>query len=297
MEGLSDRTENKRERRLDAPKISTINTIMITLYIKTHRITGLKYFGKTTKADPVKYWGSGKYWRRHLMKHGYDCDTEIYLQSENVEYITQEALRFSRAYDIANSDLWANLKDENGIDGQLSGVPLSEETRKKMSEIRKGVLHTQEWRDKIAKSLRGVPHSKERVENSSRSRKKLFEEHPELKPKPPSAKGIKHTAETRERMSKAQKGKIISFETRKKISNTLKGIPTGPKTKEHIEKQAAARARNWLVVDPQGNEQLITNLSKFCKEHRLNDKIMSNIAHGKGNQHKGWKCEKKDERR
>ena len=70
---------------------------MITLYIKTHRKTGLKYFGKTTADDPFTYQGSGKRWRRHLMKHGYDCDTEIYFQSESEEEILREALRFSKS--------------------------------------------------------------------------------------------------------------------------------------------------------------------------------------------------------
>ena len=60
---------------------------MITLYIKTHRVTGLRYFGKTTCDDPITYQGGGKVWRRHIMKHGYDCDTEIYLQSEDQDDI------------------------------------------------------------------------------------------------------------------------------------------------------------------------------------------------------------------
>jgi hypothetical protein len=38
------------------------------LYIKTHSVTGLKYFGKTTK-DPFRYKGSGVYWVRHLKVH------------------------------------------------------------------------------------------------------------------------------------------------------------------------------------------------------------------------------------
>jgi hypothetical protein len=40
------------------------------LYIKQHSITGLKYFGKTTKSNPYKYNGSGKYWIRHINKNG-----------------------------------------------------------------------------------------------------------------------------------------------------------------------------------------------------------------------------------
>ena len=94
-------SQNKSLNNLD------LRQEMITLYIKTHRQTGLKYFGKTTEDDPITYKGSGKHWLRHLIKYGYECDTEIYLQSEDQEYVTQEALRFSRVYDIVNSDLWA----------------------------------------------------------------------------------------------------------------------------------------------------------------------------------------------
>ena len=35
---------------------------MTTLYIKTHKITGLKYFGKTT-LNPFTYNGSGSHWK------------------------------------------------------------------------------------------------------------------------------------------------------------------------------------------------------------------------------------------
>ena len=37
------------------------------LYVKQHNKTGLKYFGKTTKKDPLKYKGSGLYWKRLMV--------------------------------------------------------------------------------------------------------------------------------------------------------------------------------------------------------------------------------------
>jgi hypothetical protein len=40
---------------------------LLTLYKKTHRKTGLKYLGYTSR-DPFSYTGSGKYWSRHLKK-------------------------------------------------------------------------------------------------------------------------------------------------------------------------------------------------------------------------------------
>ena len=54
---------------------------IIYLYIKTHNKTGLKYLGKTTKKDQHKYKGSGKYWLKHIRKHGYDVTTEIIFQT------------------------------------------------------------------------------------------------------------------------------------------------------------------------------------------------------------------------
>jgi hypothetical protein len=90
---------------------------MITLYIKTHNETGLKYFGVTT-ADPHKYNGSGKHWVRHLKKHGNNVTTEIFKQfKEKSPELIETALKFSKENDIVNSKLWANLIPENGLDG------------------------------------------------------------------------------------------------------------------------------------------------------------------------------------
>ena len=52
------------------------------LYVKTHNITGLKYFGKTTN-DPYTYYGSGKYWLLHLKKHGYNISCQPVLSKKS----------------------------------------------------------------------------------------------------------------------------------------------------------------------------------------------------------------------
>ena len=89
------------------------------LYIKQHTKTGLKYFGKTTK-NPLRYLGSGKYWQRHLKKHGAHVNTlwcHLYFDKET---LVEEALAFSTAHNISESKDWANLKSENGLDGGLT---------------------------------------------------------------------------------------------------------------------------------------------------------------------------------
>lgn len=108
------------------------------LYIKQHNKTGLKYFGKTTKKDPLKYKGSGLHWKRHLKIHGNDVKTLWVQLFENEQELIEYAKKFSEENDIVNSDKWANLKNENGLDGGREsgfiGHKPSEEIRKKYSE-------------------------------------------------------------------------------------------------------------------------------------------------------------------
>lgn len=87
------------------------------LYVKTHNVTGLKYFGKTICSDPFSYKGSGVVWRRHIKKHGYNVTTEVIGFFENECECKEVATKFSIDNDIVKSKEWANLMDENGIDG------------------------------------------------------------------------------------------------------------------------------------------------------------------------------------
>ena len=88
------------------------------LYIKQHSITGLKYFGKTTKNNPVEYLGSGIHWKKHIKKHGVEFVKTIWFQLfQSKSEIIEFALKFSKENNIVNSKEWANLKEENGLDG------------------------------------------------------------------------------------------------------------------------------------------------------------------------------------
>lgn len=183
---------------------------MITLYIKTHRKTGLRYFGKTIEADPVAYKGSGTYWRRHLLKHGSDFDTEIYLQSEDIDYINREALRFSRAYNIVNSDLWANLIEENGLDGLPPGLSFTKEHRENLAKAHTGKVHSEEQCKKMSNAMKGM--------------------------KRPYLLGVPLPQETCEKISKANKGKVRTLEMREKYSKAKgeKWLLTNPDGDEMI---------------------------------------------------------------
>lgn len=87
-----------------------------TLYIKTHNLTKLKYFGKTTQ-DPYTYKGSGTVWLRHLKKYGEDISTEILGFFTDEDSCKKAAMEFSVKNKIVESKEWANLKYETGNDG------------------------------------------------------------------------------------------------------------------------------------------------------------------------------------
>lgn len=123
------------------------------LYIKQHNTTGLKYFGKTTNKKPAQYSGSGKYWKRHIKIHGNDVTTTWTQLFTERESLIEYALKFSSDNNIVESDEWANLTVENGIDGNSHtgekngryGKEVSAETRKKISEANKGKTRGWAW--------------------------------------------------------------------------------------------------------------------------------------------------------
>lgn len=128
------------------------------LYIKQHSITNLKYFGKTIQ-DPHRYMGSGKYWKPHIKKHGKEYVTTIWTKLfENKEELVEFALAFSELFDIVESNDWANLKPENGIDGldsdsaikYTSGIPKSSTHKIATSLSLMGHIVRNETKEKIS---------------------------------------------------------------------------------------------------------------------------------------------------
>lgn len=147
------------------------------LYIKQHNVTGLKYFGKTTR-NPVKYKGSGLRWVRHLKQHGNNVTTLWHQLFTDVDAIKEYALHFSLVNNIVESDEWANLKPEDGLEGgSKKGRILSEETRRRLSIAGKTRKQTDATKQKISNAHTGktrLPFSDEwktNLSNNHRSKK------------------------------------------------------------------------------------------------------------------------------
>jgi hypothetical protein len=87
------------------------------LYIK--KLAEVYYFGKTSVHDIDNYHGSGRVWRDKIKKYGKENIKTLWVSEwyHDPYEISEVALRFSKENDIVNSALWANLKEENGLDG------------------------------------------------------------------------------------------------------------------------------------------------------------------------------------
>ena len=204
------------------------------LYIKQHSITKKKYFGKTSLLDPIKYLGSGSYWKDHINKHGKEFVETIWVSDFYYDTsISEHALHFSSENNIIKSDAWANLIPENGLDGTVSGVAgrkASEETRAKMSAARKGKPLSEETKAKLSANHIGKntgPQSPEHIAKRAVSNT-----------------GNTRSVETKNKMSAASKGIPKSEEHKASLSAAHKGKPLSDETKA---KRAATRAANKVI--------------------------------------------------
>lgn len=204
---------------VEVPTILTLTvsiSIMIYLYIKQHSITGLKYFGKTTRKDPFSYPGSGTRWWNHINKHGKEHIQTVELYGfDNQELCTEFALKFSEENSIVESDEWANLRPENGLDGITVGTKFSETHKRRLSESSAGRTHSEETKIKIATSNLGQKRSESTKKKLSLSASiKIGNKNPFY--------GKQHTKQSRLKMSKsALDREPMSEVTKLKIS--LKG--------------------------------------------------------------------------
>jgi len=226
---------------------------MGSIYKITCTVNDMSYIGFTRNdAEKTRI-------RAHLTGHGnqplkddvkeYGCEVFIFEILE--DGIIPEFLPEREKYWIAKFDTFHNgynLTSGGGSSFEVSeesrrklseihkGKPLSAEHARKISEAKKGHTVSEETRRKLSKALKGKPVSPEtlcklrkiaeerkgipRRSHSLETRRKMSESH---KGTSNNWKGRKHTPESRRKMSKAKQGRKLSDETRRKMSEAHKG--------------------------------------------------------------------------
>lgn len=130
-----------------------------------------------------------------------------------------------------------------------SGLLVSKETRRKMSELKRGDKHPN-WGKTISAEAR-----------KRMSRAKQGEKHPNW--------GKTRCPEVCRKISEGQKGRVQSVKTRQQIS--------------------VARAFYlYELIDPSGEVYVTENLFGFSKQYGLNNGALSRVVHGNASHHKGW---------
>lgn len=117
--------------------------------------------------------------------------------------------------------------------------------------------------------------------------------------------GRKHTEETKRKMSNSHRGIPKSTETKRKMSEKATGRNHTDKTKNKLKeynlqedvlrKNIESKQKEWIVITPEGNEELVVNLSDYCVEKQLSRSKMYSVASGNRNHHKGYRCIKVNE--
>ena len=222
------------------------------IYLNTDLKTGKQYTGKhhynkEGELDP-NYHGSGVLWTKVLKKRPKElikeeyiktCCSEEEMNSDEQYYIEVFDTLYPNGYNLTKGGDGGVRCDETrrkmseskkGKPSPNKGVPMSEEQKKKLSEINKGKHHTEETRRKMSESLKGRTGPNKGKTMSEETKKKISES---LKGRTPSNKGTHISEETKKKISETQKGIQHSEETKKKISESLKGKP---KSEEHKKK-------------------------------------------------------------
>jgi len=251
------------------------------LYVKTHNVTGLKYFGKTT-SNRKRYRGSGHYWVRHINKHGYDVTTEILGYFTDQDECVKFATDFSIANNIVDSNDWANERIENGLDGGDTTSSKSEEDISIIVAKRKEAME-QKSQDELADINR----------KNSEGVKQYIQENPELRKE--SAKKILekrrangnpwHSATTKENISKNNKSG--TDEVRRK----LREANLGKKNPEHSKRMAQKtgllnkNTRLFQLITPTDIQVELIGVAKvreYCKDNNLAfDQLFRHLNNGK----------------
>lgn len=144
------------------------------VYIHTNKINGKKYVGQTGQ-KPESRWGSNganykdsPYFYSAIQKYGWDnFDHEIMKYNLTKQEACDLEIKLIKELNTMNENNGYNLT-EGG-----EGAKHSERTRKKISELRKGIVFSEEHLKNLAEALRNrnYTHSKETIEKISKANK------------------------------------------------------------------------------------------------------------------------------
>lgn len=222
------------------------------VYLIVNNINNKKYIGKRSCSCPIEqdnYMGSGIALKQAQKKYGIDNFTKHILlvcDTEEQAYIEEE-----KAIELSGADVnpqYYNIA--RGGFGGTNGINISKETRRKLSELRKGKKHP----------LYGKKHSEEAKLKMSIIKKQMFigENNPFY--------GKRHKLDTIYKISNSRKGKYkgevhhnygkqLSEETKEKLREKLSGENSPNYGKKYCEEHRKNISNGRKGKNTGGNNQ------------------------------------------
>lgn len=180
------------------------------------------------------------------------------------------------------------------IAGSTAGIPKSPEWRQKIAELARQQWRNPVHRDFMAGVNRGRIHgadARERMAAAKRGRRLPEATREKLRASQTRANA---DPERRRRSAEIMRSAWADPEQRRQRSEAIKRTMA---TDEARTRRSAASARSYRgFVGPDGVVyRNVTNLERWCAEHRLDGSTMGKVAHGQRRQYKGWRALRDDD--
>jgi len=154
---------------------------------------------------------------------------------------------------------------DNGYNCNLGGcgnLDISDETRKKIGDGRRGIRHTPEARQKIRESKLGKP------ECANNFGSYAVKGNPGTQSKEWTIEFPDGHVETISGLKKFCQEYGLSYSSMTQHA-THKGYKVLEKFIQKPERSFVTRAKEWTIQFPDGHEEVIKDLKKFCRDHDL----------------------------
>lgn len=234
---------------------------MTGIYCITNLVNNKKYIGQSVDIEnrwyhEKKLYGINKHLKSAFQKYGLENFSFEILEECAVEELNQKEKEYIEKFNTTNREVGYNQTTGGDHYKVINKTPMSEETKRKISESRKGMKFSEEHKKnlKIARNKR-----------------------------PPFSK------ETREKISRANKGKIISEEQKAKISKANKG----KKRTEEQNLENSLRRKGKTYEEIYGSEmaqKIKENNSKKMKGRKQPDWVKEKIRNANKKLMKKVKC-------
>jgi group I intron endonuclease len=259
------------------------------IYKVTNKVNGKAYIGQTINLKErmrthIRDALNNRYnshFHKAIRKYGIsNFEWKIVAKCNSIEELNRAEVEMIRRYDTFNNGYNLNMGG-NGYSGlygknhPLYGTKLSKEHKRKIGDAHIGKPRSEETKKKISEAKKG---------RNNPNYGKYGKDNPCF--------GKTHSEETKRKISRLMEGeknpmygKHHSEETKKKISETNTGRRIGSES---------ASAKKYIVTTPEGEEVFVYGIANFCKNYKkekLYFPTLIAVARGKRAHHKGYKCE------